>query len=180
MKPSRALFFVRKLSTAVSFVMLHIIHGKDAMEVLVHISGVVNDSATNSYIVLLKGEREEEILPIWIGILEAGAIAMALENVAPPRPMTQDLMKTVFDAAGVAVERVLISDLRENTFYATLYLAQDGRKFEVDSRPSDALAIALRHHAPIYVNEEVFWKQASESVDAWFRNFEKGGKGYNA
>ncbi|MDH4099205.1 MAG: bifunctional nuclease family protein [Nitrospirota bacterium] len=150
------------------------------MEVLVHISGIVNDSATNSYIVLLKGERGEEILPIWIGILEAGAIAMALENVAPPRPMTQDLMKTVFDVAGVSVERILINDLRENTFYATLCLAQDGKKFEVDSRPSDALAIALRHKAPIYVNEEVFRKQASESVDSWFRNFEKDGKGYNA
>ena len=151
------------------------------MEILMHVSGVVNDSSTNSYIVILKGEDDDKaILPIWIGILEAGAIAMALEHVQPPRPMTQDLMKSVFDAAGVAVERIVINDLRENTFFATLYLAQNGRKFQIDSRPSDALAIALRHNAPIFVNEEVLRKQASESIDSWFKNFQKDSKGYNA
>lgn len=150
------------------------------MEILMHVSGVVNDSSTNSYIVILKGEDEKAILPIWIGVLEAGAIAMALEHVQPPRPMTQDLIKAVFDAAGVAVERVLINDLRENTFFATLYLAQNGRRFQIDSRPSDALAIALRHNAPIYVEEGVLKKQATESIDSWFKNFEKDNKGYNA
>lgn len=150
------------------------------MEILMQVSGVVNDSSTSSYIVILKGEDEKAILPIWIGVLEAGAIAMALEHVQPPRPMTQDLMKAVFDAAGVAVERIVINDLRENTFFATLYLAQNGRQFHLDSRPSDALAIALRNNAPIYVEEDVLRRQASESLDTWFKNFQKDNKGYNA
>lgn len=150
------------------------------MEILMHVSGVVNDSNTNSYIVILKGEDEKAILPIWIGVLEAGAIAMALEHVQPPRPMTQDLMKAVFDEAGVAVERIVINDLKDNTFFATLYLAQNGRLFQLDSRPSDALAIALRHNAPIYVEEGVLKKQATESIDTWFKNFEKDNRGYNA
>lgn len=150
------------------------------MDIQVHISGLVNDPKNNAYIVVLKGEGEKQILPIWVGELEAGAIAMALEAILPPRPMTHDLMKNIFDAGGISVERITITDLKDHTFFAVLHLFQNGRHFEMDSRPSDALAIALRNSAPIYVTEEALEKQTADSINSWLRNFEKDDRGYNA
>ena len=113
------------------------------------------DMVSDQVVVFLKEIDGDRSLPIWIGHLEAGSIALALEGVQPPRPITHDLLKSVLEAVGARVKRVAINDLRNETFYALIEVEVDGRTFEVDSRPSDALALALRTQAPIYVAEQV-------------------------
>ena len=109
----------------------------------------------NAYIVVLRDEDGHEMLPIWVGKAEAGAISMALENVAPPRPMTHDFMKSILDAYEAKVISVVITDLNENTYFAKIHLMYQDSEYTVDARPSDAIALALRVDCPIYVNEEV-------------------------
>ena len=116
------------------------------------------DPMTQMPILILKDLSEEHTLPIWIGLVEAGAIATELEQIQLSRPMTHDLLKTLLDEAGVQLLHVEVTDLRENTYYATLVLTQSGRVFEVDARPSDAIALALRAHCPIRVEESVLEK----------------------
>ena len=116
------------------------------------------DPMTQMPILILKDLSEEHTLPIWIGLVEAGAIATELEQIQLSRPMTHDLLKTLLDEAGVQLLHVEVTDLRENTYYATLVLNQGGRVFEVDARPSDAIALALRAHCPIRVEESVLEK----------------------
>jgi hypothetical protein len=124
----------------------------------VKVSGVVMDPQTKTPIVILKDLTEDTALPIWIGLLEATAIATELENVQFPRPMTHDLIKNCFVQLKVRVERVEVCDLKDNTYFATIHLQQDGQQKPVDARPSDAIAIALRMGAPIFVKEEVLVK----------------------
>ena len=109
----------------------------------------------NQPIVLLKEREGERYLPIWIGTSEATAIAFALQGVVTARPMTHDLMKNVLEELGVAVQRILITELREGTFYAVIEMARNGSSFEISSRPSDAIALAVRLGVPIFVHEEV-------------------------
>lgn len=113
------------------------------------------DMVSDQVVVFLKEVDGSRSLPIWIGHLEAGSIALALEGVQPPRPITHDLLKSVLEALGARVRRVAINDLRNETFYALIEVEVDGRVFELDSRPSDALALALRTEAPIFVAEQV-------------------------
>jgi bifunctional DNase/RNase len=127
------------------------------------VSGLTVDPFTNTPIVLLKDLEEKEVVPIWIGFFEASAIASHLEKIQLSRPMTHDLMKNLLDTLGVGVIKIEVSDLRENTFYAIIHLDMDGTHFAVDARPSDAIALALRTNAPIYVNEEVIEK--SRKID---------------
>lgn len=123
------------------------------------IRGLMLDPSSNAPIVVLRDEDGRVLLPIWIGLFEANAIALRMENIATPRPLTHDLLKSVVEELGGAVQRILISDLKENTFYARIYLRLDGdRELEVDSRPSDAIALALRTEAPIYVLPSVLEK----------------------
>lgn len=122
------------------------------------ISGLTMDPHTNTPIVVLKDPESETSLPIWIGILEATAIATELEQVQFSRPMTHDLIKNLMGHLGVKVDRVEVCDLRDNTFYAWIYLNVNGKETRIDARPSDALAIALRVNARIYVEEEVIEK----------------------
>lgn len=122
------------------------------------ISGLTMDPHTNTPIVVLKDPESETSLPIWIGILEATAIATELEQVQFSRPMTHDLIKNLMGHLGVKVDRIEVCDLRDNTFYAWIYLNVNGKKTRIDARPSDALAIALRVNARIYVDEEVIEK----------------------
>ena len=122
------------------------------------ISGLTMDPHTNTPIVVLKDPESETSLPIWIGILEATAIATELEQVQFSRPMTHDLIKNLMGHLGVKVDRVEVCDLRDNTFYAWIYLNVNGKETRIDARPSDALAIALRVNARIYVDEEVIEK----------------------
>ncbi|HEY3208864.1 MAG TPA: bifunctional nuclease family protein [Actinomycetota bacterium] len=117
--------------------------------------GVRVELPTNQPIVLLREREGERYLPIWIGAMEATAIAFALQGIVTARPMTHDLLKNVLEEVGVRVERIVITELREGTFYATIQLQQNGSRYEVSSRPSDAIALAVRVNVPIFANEEV-------------------------
>src|SRR5919112_3081918 len=119
------------------------------------IKGLMVDPITNMPIVILKDKQGERVLPIWVGIFEANAIALQIENIATPRPMTHDLLKNVIKDLDGRVERVVVSDLKDNTFYAIIYLTVKGESVAVDARPSDAIALALRTRAPILVEETV-------------------------
>jgi uncharacterized protein len=124
------------------------------------ITGITVDPFTNTPIVLLKDLEEKEVLPIWIGLLEASSIATALENIQTPRPMTHDLVKSILESLGVKVVKIEVNDLRDNTYYALIHLEVDGRRLTIDSRPSDAIAIALRTGATIFVEESVIKKSS--------------------
>ena len=120
------------------------------------IKGLMVDPITNTPIVILKDkEKGDRVLPIWVGIFEANAIALQIENIATPRPMTHDLLKNVIKDLDGQVERIVVSDLKENTFYAVIYLTVRGETIAVDARPSDAIALALRTRSPILVEEAV-------------------------
>lgn len=117
--------------------------------------GVRVELPANQPIVLLKEREGERYLPIWIGAAEATAIALAMQGVTPPRPMTHDLMKNVLEELHVQVDRIEITELREGTFYAMIHMTRNGAAHEVSSRPSDAIALAVRASVPIFAHEEV-------------------------
>jgi len=119
------------------------------------IKGLMVDPLTNMPIVILKDTGGERVLPIWVGIFEANAIALQIENVATPRPMTHDLLRNVITDLEGQVERIVVSDLRDNTFYAIIHMTVRGERVAIDARPSDAIALALRTHSPILVEESV-------------------------
>ncbi|MGH9346158.1 MAG: bifunctional nuclease family protein [Vicinamibacterales bacterium] len=119
------------------------------------IKGLMVDPITNMPIVMLKDMQGERVLPIWVGIFEANAIALQIENIATPRPMTHDLLRNVIKDLDGTVERVVVSDLKDNTFYAVIYLTVRGESVAIDARPSDAIALALRTRSPILVEEAV-------------------------
>ncbi|HVN98090.1 MAG TPA: bifunctional nuclease family protein [Syntrophorhabdaceae bacterium] len=127
------------------------------------VAGITVDPFTNTPIVLLKDLNENDVLPIWIGLLEASSIATALENIQTPRPMTHDLLKNILDTLHAKVVRIEINDLKDNTYYALLYVEMGRKKLVIDARPSDAIAIALRTGASIFVEESVI--QRSAKVD---------------
>src|SRR4030043_239034 len=127
--------------------------GKELMEVKV--MGIGVDPKASNPVVVLVDLTGQKALPIWIGVFEAEAISRGLEDVVTLRPMTHDLMKQILDTFQVSLTRVVIDDLKENTFYANLYLNVEGREMIVDSRPSDAIALAVRVKAPIFIAESV-------------------------
>ena len=122
------------------------------------LAGVRVELPSNQPIVLLKEQEGERFLPIWIGAAEAAAIAFALQGVVTPRPMTHDLMKSVLEETGVTLEKISITDLKEGTFYALVHLRRNGSTCEVSSRPSDAIALAVRWGCPIFAEEQVLWE----------------------
>lgn len=124
------------------------------------VAGITVDPFTNTPIVILKDLEEKDVLPIWIGLLEASSIATALENVQTPRPMTHDLMKSILDQLGVKVVKIEVNDLRDNTYFAVIHMEVDKKRMVIDSRPSDAIALALRVGASIFVEENVIKKSA--------------------
>jgi hypothetical protein len=119
------------------------------------IKGLMLDPISNSPIVVLKDEKDSVFLPIWVGIFEANAIALRLEDVETPRPMTHDLLRNIITDLEGTVTRIVINDLVESTFYARIFMTLGARQFEIDARPSDALALALRTEAPIFVDQSV-------------------------
>jgi bifunctional DNase/RNase len=125
------------------------------MEVEMKIRGLMMDPTTNMPIVVLKDVESETVLPIWVGVYEANAIALEIEKVTTPRPMTHDLMKNLLVGLDTRVHKVVVSELREDTFFAVIWMEREGKIISIDSRPSDALALALRLDCPIYVDEEV-------------------------
>src|SRR6516225_3169890 len=128
---------------------------EDAMEVEMKIRGLMMDPVTQMPIVVLKDVQGQSILPIWVGAYEANAIQLEIEKVQTPRPMTHDLLKNVFLGLDVAVQKIVVNDLRDDTFYALIWVERDGELMSIDSRPSDALALALRMDCPIFLDEAV-------------------------
>ena len=125
------------------------------MEVEMKIRGLIVDPSTNMPIVLLKDPQSEALLPIWVGIYEAQAIALEVEKAQAPRPLTHDLLKNLVHGLNAQVQRIVVTELKDDTFYAVIWMEQNGEVIAMDSRPSDALALALRADCPIYVDEDV-------------------------
>lgn len=149
------------------------------MEIEMKIRGLMMDPVTNMPIVILKDVNGNAILPIWVGIYEANAIALEIEKVSTPRPMTHDLLKNVLLGLNASVKKVVVNELRDDTFFALIWVEQDGQVISIDSRPSDALALALRLDCPIYVEEEVLKsskltaaseKVTNEELRKWLEN----------
>jgi len=128
------------------------------------VKGLALDPLSNMPMIILRDEEEKRSLPIWVGLFEANAIALELEKVTTARPMTHDLIKNILESLDARVQKVVVNDLRENTFYAVLYLRLGNADITVDSRPSDAIALALRVGAPIFVEEEVVQKARTVEV----------------
>ena len=127
------------------------------------IKGLMVDPITNMPIVILKDKDGDRVLPIWVGIFEANAIALQIENIVTPRPMTHDLLRNIITDLDGQVDRIVVSDLKDNTFYAIVHLTVRGERIAVDARPSDAIALALRTRAPILVEETVI--ENAKTVD---------------
>jgi bifunctional DNase/RNase len=150
------------------------------VEVEMKIRGLMMDPSTNSPIVVLKDAAGSAVLPIWVGVFEANAIALEIEKVQTPRPMTHDLLKNVFLGLNVRVQKVVVNELREDTFFALIWIERDGQMMSIDARPSDALALALRVDCPIFVEDQVLKsskvsstiseKNTSEELRKWLEN----------
>ena len=125
------------------------------MQIEMTIKGLMVDPINNTPIIVLRDREGQKVLPIWVGMLEANAVALQLENISTPRPMTHDLLHNVIRDLKASVEKVVVCDLHENTFFAVIYLSQNGDTLAIDARPSDAIALALRTRAPIFVEDSV-------------------------
>ena len=134
------------------------------MEVEMKIRGLMMDPVTQSPIVILKDVTGNTILPIWVGMYEANAIALEIEKISTPRPMTHDLIKTLLMGLETGIQKIVVNELKDDTFYALIWLEKNGELISVDSRPSDALALALRLDCPIFVDEQVI-KNSKSSVN---------------
>jgi hypothetical protein len=152
------------------------------MEIEMKIKGLMIDPISNMPIIILRDPKSNAVLPIWVGIFEANAIALQIEKVVTPRPMTHDLLKNILTGMQAQVEKIVITELKDNTFYALVYLRQAERVLPVDSRPSDAIALALRTDSPIFVESDVIekakstdmMKEAGESerIRKWLENLD--------
>jgi hypothetical protein len=151
------------------------------------IKGLMIDPVTNMPIVILRDDGNERTLPIWVGPVEANAIALQIENVTPQRPMTHDLLNNVIHDLKADIQKIVVSDLKENTFYALIYVAIGGEVTAIDARPSDAIALALRARAPIFVEDKVIdnaktvdlapEKGDSERLQKWLENLDADAMG---
>jgi uncharacterized protein len=152
------------------------------MQIEMVIKGLMIDPITNMPIVILRDAEGQRVLPIWVGAFEANAIALQIENVETPRPMTHDLLRNVIRDLKATVQKIVVSDLKENTFYALIHLTVNGDALAIDARPSDAIALALRTSAPIFVEEHVIdhaktvdlapEKAGSERLQKWLENLD--------
>lgn len=133
------------------------------MEVEMKIRGLMMDPMSNMPIVILKESTGSSILPIWVGVYEANAIALEIERVVTPRPMTHDLLKNVLVGLNATVHKIVVTGIKDDTFYAVIWIERDGKLVSIDSRPSDALALALRIDCPIFVDDEVLKTSKSQS-----------------
>jgi uncharacterized protein len=139
---------------------------------LVHmkVEGLLFDPRSSMYILLLKEIEGNDTLPIWIGKQEADSIALALGRVVTPRPLTHDLIKNIFNGLKVKVTRVVVTEIYDNTYYALVYLTDGKKEVPIDSRPSDAVAVALRVDAPIFVENGILEKKSSDELEEWLKN----------
>ncbi|MFO0773347.1 MAG: bifunctional nuclease family protein [Nitrospiraceae bacterium] len=140
--------------------------GADAL-IPVHVHGVVRDENTETHIVVLRDEQGQDVLPIWVGLAEGNAIRLAQEGIVTPRPMTHDLIRNVATHLGVQISRVVISDVKKTTYYATVYLTSKGVDRTLDARPSDAIALAIRAACPMFVTKDVLDRRVNINAEAW-------------
>ena len=142
----------------------------------VNIAGLTMDPASNTPIIILKTEDDDQAVPIWIGLLEATSIASALQKIKYERPMTHDLFKNFSELVKVSIERVEVCDLRDNTFFARIHFVSEDRRFDMDARPSDAIALALRFDAPIFVDDAVIQHSKMREPDVEVADTSEEGK----
>jgi bifunctional DNase/RNase len=142
----------------------------------VSIAGLTMDPASNTPIIILKSEKNNQAIPIWIGLLEATSIASALQNIKYERPMTHDLFKNFTELLDISISRIEVCDLKDNTFYAKIYFISKDGNFEMDARPSDAIALALRFDAPIFVADEIMQKSKMGDGEAEVLDTSEEGK----
>jgi len=135
------------------------------------VQGVMPDAIPNSdsQVVILQDESKVNTLPIWVGVAEGTAIRLAMEGVIPPRPLSHDLIRNLTEQLGLKISKVVVTDVKNNTYYASIYLSSKQSELTVDSRPSDAIALALRTRSPIYVAQDVLDRLAPENVDPWLK-----------
>jgi bifunctional DNase/RNase len=138
-------------------------------EVKLTVQSVLSDPKTDTQIVILRDDGNTEMLPIWVGVVEGNAIRFALEGIIPPRPMTHDLLKELFDHLNIRPLKVVVNEIKNNTYYATIHLLVKDKLHTVDSRPSDAIAMALRTNIPIYALDDVLREKSSENLDEWLQ-----------
>jgi bifunctional DNase/RNase len=136
------------------------------------VHGVLADPNTETQIVILRDEQNADILPIWVGTAEGSAIRLAMEDIATPRPMSHDLIRSMAEHLNIQVSRVVITDVKNNTYYASIHLVSRESERKVDSRPSDAIALALRTHSPIYVTLDVLKQRGGGNLDAWLEKLD--------
>ncbi len=134
------------------------------------IEGLLFDPRSNMYILLLKEINGDDTLPIWIGRPEADSIALALGKISTPRPLTHDLIKNLLDGIKIKVTKIVVTEIVDNTYYALIYISKDGSEITVDSRPSDAIAVAIRTSSPIFVEDNVIEFKKSDELEEWLRN----------
>lgn len=140
--------------------------------VCLKVHGVLADPNTDTQIVVLREEDGTEILPIWVGSAEGHAIRLAMEGVVPPRPTSHDLLNGISQNLGIVVTRVVVTDISNNTYYASIYVKTNGSEHTIDARPSDAIAFALRVPCPIYATDDVMKHRAGENIDAWLEKLD--------
>jgi len=135
------------------------------MQIEMTIKGLMVDPITNMPIIILRDKDGQRVLPIWVGVFEANAIALQIENVTTPRPMTHDLLKNVIADLRGSIEKIVVSDLKDNTFFALIHLERNGEPVALDARPSDAMALALRVNVPIFVEEAVLERSSASGEE---------------
>ncbi len=140
------------------------------MLVEMRVEGLLFDPRSNMYILLLKQTDGPGTLPIWIGKPEADSIALALGKVATPRPLTHDLVKNIADGLGVKIVKIVVTEIMDNTYYALIYLNDGKKETLIDSRPSDAVAVALRAGVPIFVEDSIMTTRSADELDEWLKN----------
>lgn len=140
------------------------------MVIEMKIEGLLFDPRSNMYILLLKEVNGNDTLPIWIGRPEADSIALAIGKIATPRPLTHDLIKNVLDGLKMEVTRIVVTEIIDNTYYAVIYVDKSGEEVPIDSRPSDAIAVALRMKSPIFVEKHVIESKNNDELEEWLKN----------
>lgn len=138
---------------------------KELTKLTVH--GVVADPNTETQIVILRDERTAQVLPIWVGAAEGNAIKLAMDDAPTPRPMSHDLLRSMMEHLSLAVSKVVVTDVKNNTYFASVYLTSQGTERTVDARPSDAIALALRTNSPIFVTANVLQQRGGNSLETW-------------
>lgn len=140
------------------------------MLIEMNVEGLLFDPRSSMYILLLKEIEGDGRLPIWIGKPEADSIALALGKVVTPRPLTHDLIKNITDGLKVRITKIIVTEILENTYYALICLNDGKKETLVDSRPSDAIAVALRSNAPIFIEESIMEKRSTDELEEWLKN----------